>query len=131
MNPESLSFEITETNAIANMEAAQRLISELREHGCRFALDDFGSGFSSFHHLKNLPVDLVKIDGQFVRGMVDDAADRAIVMSINDIAHSFGKRTVAEFVENHEILVMLQEFGVDYAQGYYISPPRHDVMGTA
>jgi diguanylate cyclase (GGDEF)-like protein/PAS domain S-box-containing protein len=131
VNPESLSFEITETNAIANMDAAQRLITELREHGCRFALDDFGSGFSSFHHLKNLPVDLVKIDGQFVRGMVDDAADRAIVISINDIAHSFGKRTVAEFVENQEILEMLQEFGVDYAQGYYISPPRQGVIGTA
>jgi len=124
VDPRSLSFEITETNAIANLDAAQRLIGELRELGCRFALDDFGSGFSSFHHLKHLPVDVVKIDGQFVRGMVNDPADRAIVESINDIAHSFGKRTVAEFVENHEILAMLQACGVDYAQGYHISPPR-------
>jgi diguanylate cyclase (GGDEF)-like protein len=127
VRPEALIFEITETNAIANFEAAQRLIGALREHGCRFALDDFGSGFSSFHHLKHLPVDFVKIDGQFVRGMARDPADRAIVMSINDIAHSFGKRTVAEFVENREILELLCRAGVDYAQGYYISPPRPDV----
>jgi len=120
----SLSFEITETNAIANLDAATRLISELRELGCRFALDDFGSGFSSFHHLKHLPVDVVKIDGQFVRGMARDPADRAIVESINDIAHSFGKDTVAEFVENREILELLNTCGVDYAQGYHISPPR-------
>lgn len=123
--PDCLAFEITETNAIANIDAAQRVISELREHGCQFALDDFGSGFSSFHHLKHLPVDIVKIDGQFVRGMARDPADCAIVMSINDIAHSFGKRTVAEFVETPEILRMLQECGVDYAQGYYLSPPRN------
>lgn len=124
VNPGSIIFEITETNAIANMDAAQRLIGELREHGCRFALDDFGSGFSSFHHLKHLPVDIVKIDGQFVRGMMKNPADRAIVMSINDIAHSFGKRTVAEFVENREILESLIECGVDYAQGNFISTPH-------
>jgi EAL domain-containing protein (putative c-di-GMP-specific phosphodiesterase class I) len=128
VNPGSIIFEITETNAIANIEAAQRLIGELREHGCRFALDDFGSGFSSFHHLKHLPVDCVKIDGQFVRGMVQNPADRAIVMSINDIAHSLGKRTVAEFVENREILELLIECGVDYAQGNYISPPHANVV---
>ena len=128
VNPGSIIFEITETNAIANIEAAQRLIGELREHGCRFALDDFGSGFSSFHHLKHLPVDCVKIDGQFVRGMVQNPADRAIVMSINDIAHSLGKHTVAEFVENREILELLIECGVDYAQGNYISPPHANVV---
>jgi len=123
VDPCALSFEITETNAIANLDAAQRVIGDLREHGCRFALDDFGSGFSSFHHLKHLPVDVVKIDGQFVRDMARDPADRAIVMSINDIAHSFGKRTVAEFVETREILELVRECGVDYAQGYYISAP--------
>jgi len=128
VDPRSIIFEITETNAIANIEAAQRLIGELREHGCRFALDDFGSGFSSFHHLKHLPVDFVKIDGQFVRGMAQNPADRAIVMSINDIAHSLGKRTVAEFVENREILELLIECGVDYAQGNYISLPHANVV---
>jgi len=130
VDPGTIIFEITETNAIANIEAAQRLISKLREHGCRFALDDFGSGFSSFHHLKHLPVDFVKIDGQFVRGMVQNPADRAIVMSINDIAHAFGKHTVAEFVENREILELLIECGVDYAQGNYISPPHANVVSV-
>lgn len=128
VDPGTIIFEVTETNAIANIEAAQRLIGELREHGCRFALDDFGSGFSSFHHLKHLPVDFVKIDGQFVRGMVQNPADRAIVMSINDIAHAFGKYTVAEFVESREILELLIECGVDYAQGNYISPPHANVV---
>jgi diguanylate cyclase (GGDEF)-like protein/PAS domain S-box-containing protein len=130
VDPRALIFEITETNAIANIDAAKRLINELRERGCRFALDDFGSGFSSFHHLKHLPVDFVKIDGQFVRDMLRDPADRAIVQSINDIAHSLGRRTVAEFVENREILQMLKDCGVDYAQGYYVSPPREQVPGT-
>ena len=128
VDPHSLIFEITETNAIANMDAAQRLIHALHAHGCRFALDDFGSGFSSFHHLKHLPVDIVKIDGQFVRGMAREPADRAIVMSINDIAHSFGKRTVAEYVESREVLELLCRAGVDYAQGDYLSAARADVL---
>jgi diguanylate cyclase (GGDEF)-like protein/PAS domain S-box-containing protein len=127
LDPRALIFEITETSAIANIEAAKRLINELRALGCRFALDDFGSGFSSFYHLKHLPVDFVKIDGQFVQGMATDPIDRAIVTSINDIAHSFGKLTIAEFVEGPEILGLLKQCGVDYAQGYYISPPRQQV----
>ncbi len=127
VDPRLLILEITETSAIANLDAAKRLIEDLRALGCRFALDDFGSGFSSFHHLKHLPVDFVKIDGQFVRGMVDNSADRAIVASINEIAHSFGKQTVAEYVENQDILDMLTQYGVDYVQGFHISSPRADV----
>ena len=121
LDPHALIFEITETSAIENIEAAKRLINELRALGCRFALDDFGSGFSSFHHLKHLPVDYIKIDGQFVRGMANDPTDRAIVTSINDIAHSFGKQTIAECVEEAETLALLQSFGVDYAQGFHIA----------
>lgn len=124
LDAHALIFEITETSAIENIEAAKRLIDNLRALGCRFALDDFGSGFSSFHHLKHLLVDYIKIDGQFVRGMAVDATDRAIVTSINDIAHSFGKRTIAEFVEEEQTLALLREFGVDYAQGFYISEPQ-------
>ncbi len=127
VDPRCLIFEITETSAIANMQAAKRLINEMRDIGCRFALDDFGSGFSSLYHLKHLPVDFLKIDGQFVQGMSGDPIDRTIVASINDIAHSLGKRTIAEFVENRETLVMLQSYGVDFAQGHYISSPRTDV----
>lgn len=124
IDPSYLIFEITETSAIANIEAAQRLINELRGLGCRFALDDFGSGFSSLYHLKHLPVDFIKIDGQFVQDMLSDSIDRTIVTSINDIAHSLGKRTIAEFVEGREIFSMLQSFGVDYAQGHYIASPQ-------
>jgi len=123
LEPNSLIFEITETTAIANVEAAKRLIDELRGLGCRFALDDFGSGFSSFFHLKHLPVDYIKIDGQFVQGMAQSAVDRSIVNSINDIAHSFGKQTIAEFVEDAACLELLRQCGVDFAQGYYISAP--------
>jgi diguanylate cyclase (GGDEF)-like protein/PAS domain S-box-containing protein len=121
LDARALIFEITETSAIENIEAAKRLINELRALGCRFALDDFGSGFSSFHHLKHLPVDYIKIDGQFVRGMANDPTDRAIVTSINDIAHSFGKQTIAEGVEEAGTSALLQSFGVDYAQGFYIA----------
>lgn len=128
LDPTTLILEITETSAIANLDGAKRLIAEMRSLGCRFALDDFGSGFSSFNHLKHLPVDFIKIDGQFVQGMVNDPIDRAIVASINDIAHSFGKRTVAEFVETPAILRLLKEYGVDYAQGHYIASPGAELI---
>ena len=128
LNPGSLIIEITESSAIENIDSAKQLINELRLLGCRFALDDFGSGFSSFSHLKHLPVDYVKIDGQFVRGIHKDPTDRAIVSSINEIAHSFGKQTIAEFVEGPEILNWLRKIGVDYAQGYYVSAPIKDLL---
>ncbi|MES9993161.1 MAG: EAL domain-containing protein [Candidatus Thiodiazotropha sp.] len=123
IDPSKVIFEITETSAVSNLVSANELISRLSALGCRFALDDFGSGFSSFSHLKNLPVDFIKIDGLFVRGVAADQSDRAIVHSINDIAHSLGKKTIAEYVENAEILQFLHESGVDYVQGYYLSPP--------
>ena len=118
-----LCFEVTETNAISDIVHAQRFINALRARGCRFAIDDFGSGFASFAYLKNLPVDYVKIDGSFVRGMVNEPTDLAMVRSINEIGHVMGKRTIAEFVENTEILEMLRGLGVDYAQGHAISFP--------
>jgi diguanylate cyclase (GGDEF)-like protein/PAS domain S-box-containing protein len=121
---EKICFEITETMAIANLASATRLIKALRELGCRFALDDFGSGLSSFAYLKNLPVDFLKIDGMFVRGMVEDPIDFAMVKSINDMGHVMGKKTIAEFAENDAILASLRKLGVDYAQGYGIGVPR-------
>ncbi len=123
LDPSTLVFEITETSAIYNIESAQRVIGELSQHGCRFALDDFGSGYCSFSHLKNLPVEIIKIDGMFIADLVNDPMDMAIIRSINDIAHSLGKKTVAECVENAAALRLLQECGVDYVQGYYISRP--------
>jgi len=121
---EKLCFEITETAAITNLVSATRFITALKGWGCQFALDDFGSGLSSFAYLKQLAVDFLKIDGVFVKDVVDDPINLAMVKSINDIGKVMGKRTIAEFVENDEILVKLREVGVDYAQGYRIGRPQ-------
>jgi diguanylate cyclase (GGDEF)-like protein/PAS domain S-box-containing protein len=121
---EKICFEITETAAITNLSSAARLISKLRDLGCSFALDDFGSGVSSFAYLKNLAVDLIKIDGLFVKGICDDPVNRALVKSINDMGHAMGKRTIAEAVEDQDVFEQLRRIGVDYAQGYGITAPR-------
>ena len=121
---DKIKFEITETAAIANLRDAQIFIKTLREYGCLFALDDFGSGLSSFAYLKNLPVDALKIDGIFVRDILEDPIDEAMVKSINDIGHVIGMKTIAEFVENEAIKQKLEKMGVDYAQGYGIGKPE-------
>ncbi|WP_455212156.1 EAL domain-containing protein [Kaarinaea lacus] len=130
VDPSSLIFEITETSAISNLDSANRFIKTLHKLGFRFALDDFGSGFCSFSHLKFLSVDEIKIDGVFIQGMLHDTVDRAIINSIVQIAHSVGKSTVAEFVENVEMLQLLKESGVDYVQGYYIAKPKNIAAET-
>ena len=122
IDPHQLAFEITETSAITNLEAVQALMAELQARGCRFALDDFGSGFSSFGQLKALNVDYVKIDGQFIQGLVSDQLDRQVVLAIVQIAHSVGMKTVAEFVDNPHLLPHLRECGVDFVQGHCIAP---------
>lgn len=122
--PALICFEITETVAIANLGKAAQFIRSLREIGCHFALDDFGSGMSSFAYLKNLPVDFLKIDGSFIKHIVDDPIDLAMVEAINQIGHLMGIKTIAEFVENQEILAKITALGVDYAQGYGIAKPR-------
>lgn len=121
--PEKLCFEVTETSAIANMDNAISLIEELRRMGCRFALDDFGSGMASFKYLQQLPVDYLKIDGSFVRDMLKQPSNHAMVEAINHIGHVMNKRTVAEFVGDQATMEALQALGVDYAQGYYIAQP--------
>lgn len=121
---ELICFEITETSAIANLGSAIRFINELKGLGCHFALDDFCAGMSSFAYLKHLPVDYLKIDGSFVKDMLDDPINRAMVEVINHIGHVMGKRTIAEFVETPLIEQALLEIGVDYAQGYLIERPQ-------
>jgi EAL domain-containing protein (putative c-di-GMP-specific phosphodiesterase class I) len=120
---ELLCFEITETAAIANLARATVFIKTLKSRGCRFALDDFGSGLSSFGYLKQLPVDYLKIDGMFVRDIVDDPIDQAMVRSINEIGHVLGKQTIAEFVENDQVNQLLVEIGIDFVQGYGVAVP--------
>lgn len=122
--PEKICFEITETEAIANHAKAIYFIDRLKSLGCKFALDDFGSGFSSYAYLKNLPVDFLKIDGMFVKDIVNDTANYAMVESINHIGHVMGRKTIAEFVEDERTLKTLSDLGVDYMQGYGIAKPR-------
>lgn len=124
VEPWRLTFEITETVAMAKLTEAIEFLANLRVLGCATALDDFGVGYSSFAYLKELPVDYVKIDGSFVRDIARDKVQLAMVKSMNDIAHAMGKWTVAEYVENEEILQLLTEIGVDYAQGYFTGRPQ-------
>jgi diguanylate cyclase (GGDEF)-like protein/PAS domain S-box-containing protein len=122
--PEMICFEITESSAIANVPIAMRLIESLRELGCRFSLDDFGTGMASFAYLKQLSVDYIKIDGSFVKEICSSPVDRAMVEMIVQVSRVAGKKCVAEFAENEEILHLLREIGVDYAQGYAIGRPQ-------
>jgi EAL domain-containing protein (putative c-di-GMP-specific phosphodiesterase class I) len=124
VHPGCICFEITETAAMSNTDAAHRIIAQLREKGCRFSLDDFGTGMSSFAYLKTLPVDYLKIDGSFVRQVVDDRVSRAMVAAINEIGHVMELKTIAEFVETDEIARRLADMGLDYLQGYSIAEPE-------
>ena len=130
IDPRRLVFEITETAAVENMDGAIALMNELHSLGCAFALDDFGTGFASYQYLRLLPVDLVKIDGAFIRNLARDPADQMFVKALADVAHALGKQTVAEFVEDQQTLELLRSYGVHYAQGYHIGRPRASV-GTA
>lgn len=116
---EKISFEVTENAAIKNILKARDFIDTIKECGCKFALDDFGGGHSSFAYLKDLPVDILKIDGMFVKGIHLEPVNYAMVKAINDVGQVMQMKTIAEYVENEEICSSLKEIGVDYGQGYY------------
>lgn len=120
----AICFEVTETAAISNMSVALSFINHMRKLGCKTSLDDFGSGLSSFSYLQSIPVDYLKIDGAFVQNIDTNKINRAMVKSINEIGHVMGMKTICEFVENEKITEILNEMGVDYAQGYYYAKPQ-------
>ena len=128
--PEQICFEITETAVIANLPKAQEFMSQMKKLGCRFSLDDFGSGLSSFAYLKALPVDYLKIDGVFIRDIATNAINRAMVKAINEVGHVMGIQTVAEYVEDDATLAVVRELGVDYAQGYAVGMLRPLTAGA-
>jgi len=124
LSPGAVCFEITETAAISNLANVIHFMKEFRARGCLFSLDDFGSGLSSFMYLKNLPVDYLKIDGQFIQNVTTDHVDRSMVEAITQVGHAMGIKTVAERVESAEVLACLAEIGVEYAQGIFVSSPQ-------
>jgi EAL domain-containing protein (putative c-di-GMP-specific phosphodiesterase class I) len=119
-----MCFEITETAAIANLGNVAHFMRELKARGCHFALDDFGSGLSSFMYLKNLPVDYLKIDGQFIENVTRDPVDRSMVEAINQVGKSMGIQTIAERVESAAVLAELGRLGIAFAQGFHVAMPR-------
>ncbi|TMO55147.1 EAL domain-containing protein [Pseudoalteromonas phenolica] len=123
VNPSRVIFEITESASINNLSATQAMIKKLNQLGCHFSIDDFGTGFSTFSYLKQLPAQHVKIDGSFVRDMLNDPIDLALVKAVNDISHSLDKHSVAEYVESKDIFDALKEIGIDFGQGYFIAKP--------
>ncbi len=127
VDTDHIIFEITEQTAVRHIEKARKVISKLAALGCQFALDDFGVGFSSFNYLKRLPVDVLKIDGEFITDMVNDPVDQAMVQAMIQIAKTLNKKTTAEYVQDAATLEMLKRFGADYAQGYYLGKPKRDI----
>jgi diguanylate cyclase (GGDEF)-like protein/PAS domain S-box-containing protein len=128
--PQVICFEITETVAITNLAKARKLIEELKNLGCSFALDDFGRGMSSFAYLRNLPADYLKIDGSLIKDIIEDSTNLALTEAINQIGHVMGLQTIAQFVENDAILAKVKTLGIDYAQGYGIAKPRPLPIGA-
>jgi EAL domain-containing protein (putative c-di-GMP-specific phosphodiesterase class I) len=124
IDPTRLTFEVTETTAIVNIDRAREFARRLADLGCKFALDDFGSGFGSFFYLKHLPFDIVKIDGDFIKNLPASKPDQLTVQAIVQIAKGLGKQTVAEFVGDDATIELLREYGVDYAQGYHLGKPQ-------
>ena len=127
INPDNVVFELTERESIKNLELMESFVRSLKDTGISFAIDDFGSGYSSFHYLKKIPVDFVKIEGEFVRGAVTDWKDRTFIESIVTLARGMGIKTVAEFIEDESTLKVMKECGVDYGQGLFLGKPSSEL----
>ncbi|MEH6472388.1 MAG: EAL domain-containing protein, partial [Halopseudomonas sp.] len=123
IEPERVVFEITERDTVKNMSMLEKFVGNLKAEGFQLAIDDFGSGFSSFQYLKHFPVDFVKIEGEFIANMVNDHKDNAVVRSITSLAHELNAKTIAEFVESEEVLEAVKEINITYAQGFHIRKP--------
>lgn len=123
VDPSQICFEITESAAVANQASVSKFIVQMKRIGVKFALDDFGTGLCSLTYLKQFPVDYLKIDGSFIKDIVTDKADHVMVESINNMAHKMGLKTIAEYVESEDILEVLGDIDVDYAQGYLLQKP--------
>lgn len=128
IDPSGLIFEVTETVAVSNLQKAKAMMLAIKALGCQFSLDDFGVGFSSFNYMRELPVDIIKIDGIFIKDLDKNADDQLFVKALVDVAKGLGRKTIAEFVENHAVLTLLRSYGVDFAQGYYIGRPAPEVL---
>jgi EAL domain-containing protein (putative c-di-GMP-specific phosphodiesterase class I) len=124
IDPASLIFEVTETAAVADIEQARLFAQSLSKVGCRFALDDFGSGYASFYYLKHLPISYLKIDGEFVRELPRSHTDQLIVRALVEVCEGLGIKTVAEFVTDEPTMKMVRDLGVDFAQGYHLGKPE-------
>ena len=127
INPDRIVFELTERETIKNITLLEKFVTNLKYEGFRFAVDDFGSGFSSFLYIKHFPVDFIKIDGEFIRSIMTDKIDRAFVISSVSIAKEVGIKTIAEFIENDEILQEVTKLGVDYGQGFFLAKPAPEL----
>jgi diguanylate cyclase (GGDEF)-like protein/PAS domain S-box-containing protein len=128
VDPTGLIFEVTETAAVSNFQQAKLMMTAVKALGCQFSLDDFGVGFASFNYMKQLPVDIIKIDGIFIKDLDKNEHDQLFVKALVDVAKGLGKKVVAEFVENKEVLEILDQYGVDYAQGYHIGRPEPQIL---
>jgi diguanylate cyclase/phosphodiesterase len=128
VSPERIVFEITERDTVKNLALLERFLSDLKAEGFRLAIDDFGSGFSSFHYLRRFPFDFLKIEGDFVANMLTSDRDHIFVRSINELARALNIQVIAEFVESEEVLEMLRELNIDYAQGFHIGRPQREIV---
>lgn len=130
IDPNTIVFEITERETVKNISLLEKFVHDLKVEGFKFAIDDFGSGFSSFHYIRRFPIDYVKIEGEFIRNMVEEKKDMAFVKTMSVMAKEFGIRTVAEYVEDEKILATLRQIGINYGQGNYLGKPSAELVST-